>query len=116
MFNFDVMDIINEYEEPKGTPLEYKQYKEYEIPSCRKGQWIFRFPNKHGASVAKRPGSYGYKDDLFEVAVLLFPEEETQDFILDYSTPITDDVIGYLSNENVLEKLEQIKGLEKSED
>jgi hypothetical protein len=46
---------------------------------------------------------------LYEVAVL---KKITDDnYVLCYDTPITDDVIGYLNNEQVIEILEQIKNL-----
>ena len=48
---------------------------------------------------------------LFEVAVL---KKVTDDnYRLCYDTPITDDVIGYLTNEQVIEILEQIKNLKE---
>lgn len=46
---------------------------------------------------------------LFEVAVLIKRTEKNYD--LCYSTPITDDVIGCLNNEEVIEILEKIKNL-----
>ena len=66
---------------------------------------IFKFENGYGASVIKHYGSYGYAEDLFELAVL--------DSIgrLSYDTPITDDVIGHLTNDEVLKLLERIKNL-----
>lgn len=51
---------------------------------------------------------------LFEVAVL---KKVTDDnYRLCYNTPITDDVIGWLTNEQVIEILEQIKELKKGEE
>ena len=75
------------------------------------GQWRFKFENNYGASVIKRWGSYGYMEDQFELAVLYF-DEDGKDCIT-YSTPITDDVIGYLNNDEVLELLEKIKDLKE---
>ena len=49
---------------------------------------------------------------LYEIAVL---KKITDDnYVLCYDTPIADDVIGYLNNEQVIEKLEQIKNLNKN--
>ena len=93
----------DEIENPKGTPLQYDKYKEY-LEEERKGHWWFRFPNNYGASVIKHWGSYGYEEDKFELAVL------HKDMIT-YNTPITDDVIGHLTNDEVLELLEEIKNL-----
>ena len=66
----------------------------------------FKFPNGYGASVIKHFGSYGYEEDLFELAVL-------KNGKLCYDTEITNDVIGYLRNEEVLELLEKIKELKR---
>jgi hypothetical protein len=96
--------------------LQYEDYKKYEVEpesiSCRKldeYNYKFVFPNGYGASVIKHKGSYGYEEDLFELAVL----EKVTDNIygLCFSTEITNDVLGFLSNEEVLELLEQIKNL-----
>ena len=59
--------------------------------------WSYRvyYPNGYGASIIKFKGSYGHLDDLWEVAVLL-------DDKLCYDTPITDDVLGYLTEEEVV--------------
>jgi hypothetical protein len=92
----------------KGTPLEYSKYKEYYVDVEEEWHWVFRFPNDYGASVIKRFGSYGYEEDKFELAVLAYDGESV---ILAYNTPITDDVLGYLTNEEVLELLEKIKCL-----
>lgn len=54
-------------------------------------------------------GSFGFEDDLFELAVLYFDEEGNSH--LSYSTEITDDVIGHLSNEEVMNYLYKIKEL-----
>lgn len=75
------------------------------------GQWRFKFKNNYGASVVKHFGSYGYEQDKFELAVLRFEENGT-DYIT-YNTPITDNVIGWLDNNEVLELLEKIKNLKE---
>lgn len=82
-------------------------FKEYKNRGGRDGeQWIFEFPSKYGASVIKSDYSYGGRDGLFELAVLYNDE-------LCYSTPITDDVIGYLTEDEVsalLDRIEQLEG------
>lgn len=60
-------------------------------------QAIFRFENGYGASVINHSGSYGV-----ELAVLRFTGEGTDDWELCYTTPITDDVIGWIQDENEL--------------
>lgn len=102
-----VFNLKDEFDNPKGTPLVYDDYKKYEVkPRFEKGQWCFEFKNGYGASVIKRYGSYGYGEDLFELAV-------TYNDRLCYSTEITDDVLGYLTNQEVLDTLEKIKNLKK---
>lgn len=68
-------------------------------------QYQFEFDNEFGASVIKHYGSYGYDADLWELAVY------DRDGDLCYSTPITDDVLGYLTDEEVRETLRQIQEL-----
>jgi len=63
------------------------------------------FDNGYGASVVSHQFSYGGKDGLFELAVL------DKNGKLTYDTPITDDVIGYLTPEKVTEILIQIQDL-----
>lgn len=95
--------------EASKTPLKYNKFKKYYIGANTAGQWIFKFNNNYGASIIKHLGSYGYEKDLFELAILYFDEEGKSH--LSYNTPLTDDVIGYLSNNEVMELLEKIKKL-----
>ncbi len=68
-------------------------------------QYLFSFPyNHYGASVIKHPGSYGYEGDQWELAVLYEGH-------LTYDTEITQDVVGYLTDEDVVELLERIQAL-----
>ena len=53
------------------------------------------FENGFGASVVQSDFSYGGKDGLYELAVL---DEKGQ---ITYETPITNDVIGFLNEEEV---------------
>lgn len=69
-------------------------------------QTIYRFPNGYGASVIHSIMIYG-----LELAVLYF-EGDTPHF--SYSTPITNDVVGYISDEeeltNLLNQINSLKG------
>lgn len=67
-------------------------------------RYEFSFDNGYGASVIKNPGSYGVEDDLWELAVL-------KDGHINYDTPITGDVEGYLTDEKVNELLRKIEQL-----
>lgn len=63
------------------------------------------FDNGYGASVVKGPYTYGGKDGLYEMAIL------DSNGNLTYDTPITNDVIGYLSEDEVSNYLKQIQEL-----
>ena len=68
-------------------------------------QRIYRFSNGYGASVVRHEHSYGGGQGLFELAVLDSNDE------LCYDTPITNDVIGWLTHEQVDELLDKISKL-----
>ena len=106
------------------TDLKYDKYKKYEVEVPKHNLLIeldnmgwkhyehrFKFPNNYGASVVKHIGSYGATKDLFELAVLKF-EENGQSYLC-YDTPITDDVLGWLTNKDVLNYLKKIKHLRR---
>jgi hypothetical protein len=63
------------------------------------------FDNGYGASVIIGPHTYGGEDGLYELAVL------GKDKKLTYDTSVTDDVEGYLSEDDVTRLLEQIQKL-----
>ena len=83
-------------------------------------QRIYRFNNNYGASVVRRSyvsleypypqhGSYGYLDGLWELAVIEWEDEN--EWHIAYDTPITDDVLGWLGEEEVAATLELIRAL-----
>ena len=63
------------------------------------------FDNGFGVSVVSHSYSYGGRDGLYEVAVLDSNDELT------YDTPVTNDVIGYLTEEDVTDVLKQVQEL-----
>lgn len=63
------------------------------------------FENGYGASIVSHSMSYGGKDGLYEIAVLNKEGE------IVYDTPITNDVIGYLTEDEVTEILNNIEKL-----
>ena len=63
------------------------------------------FENGYGASIVKGPHTYGGDEGLYELAVL---DSEGK---LTYETPITDDVEGYLTEDEVTKLMEQIQNL-----
>jgi hypothetical protein len=69
-------------------------------------QCIVQFPNGYGASIVQGQYTYGGPEGLYEIAVFGKNGE------ISYETPITDDVLGYLSEEAVEKTLTDIKNLD----
>ncbi|MGN6438499.1 MAG: hypothetical protein ACTHMM_18290 [Agriterribacter sp.] len=67
--------------------------------------YTFKAENGYGASIVKHTFSYGNESGLWELAVLDASGK------LCYDTPITNDVLGYLSETEVNETLEKISAL-----
>ena len=67
-------------------------------------QAIVVFPNGYGASIVCHPFSYGGPEGLYEIAVLDGQR-------ITYDTPITSDVLGYLSTKDVEKTLADIEAL-----
>ena len=74
-------------------------------------QRLYRFSNNRGASVIQSRYSYGSQEGKWELAVLTFTGEDVTNFFIDYTTPLTDDVLGYLSEEEVDDLLGQVEAL-----
>jgi hypothetical protein len=77
-------------------------------------QKIYFFPNGYGASVVQHDFSYGNESGLWEAGVIVFDEEG--DYYLTYETSVTDDVIGFLTWEEVEEILLEIQRLEPEDE
>ena len=67
-------------------------------------QHAYKFQNGYGVIVIQNKYSKGYKEGLYELAVL-------EGWGLCYSTPITSNTIGYLSADKVAEHLSRIEKL-----
>jgi hypothetical protein len=80
--------------------LEFKQDIQRGLNTAR-----VMFDNGYGASVVVGPYTYGGEDGLYELAVL------DSNGKLTYETPITNDVEGYLTEDDVTKLLEQIQSL-----
>jgi hypothetical protein len=65
------------------------------------------FDNGYGASIVQSSFSYGGNQELYELAII-------KDNDICYDTPITDDVLGYLTEEQVTDYLRQIQELDNA--
>ena len=69
-------------------------------------QCIIQFPNGYAASIVQGPYTYGGDKGLYELAVF------GKDGQITYDTPITNDVLGYLSEGQVEKTLLDIQNLD----
>lgn len=69
-------------------------------------QCIVQFSNGYGASIVQGPHTYGGANGLYEIAVFGKNGQIT------YDTPITNDVLGHLSEQEVEKTLMDIKNLD----
>ncbi len=72
---------------------------------------VYKFENGYGASVIRTKYSYGYNLGLWEIACIIFVNDE--DYEISYNNNVTDDVIGHLNWEDVeviLERINNLKG------
>jgi len=87
------------FDNPTETPIH---------PLGADTKWrLYEFPNGWGASVVSGFYSYGGPAGLWELAVT-----EGLRGALSYSTPITDDVVGYLDEDGVEDLLRRISELD----
>lgn len=99
----------------KNLNLNYDGFENYLVkkaPLFDGIQYLFKFDNGYGGSVIKNYGSYGSDEDLWELAVVKYIDPDNVDqFVLVYDTDITNDVEGYLTDEDVVNLLSQIRDL-----
>ena len=88
----------------KFSELKFEQWPDMGGIFCR-----IQFENGYGASIVKHQYSYGGKDGLYELAVT------DKDGQLTYETSVTNDVLGYLSEEDVERHVNEIKNLQPNE-
>ncbi len=90
----------------KFSDLEFKSHPA--VPGEEAIHALSFFPNGYGVSVVRFPGSYGYEEGLYEVAVL---KGTADDYELCYDTHITDDVMGHRDEEDVENIIEEVFAL-----
>jgi hypothetical protein len=85
---------------------QFKDYIEFG-GFIRYPQTVYKFPNGYGASVIER---YRFEEACIEIAVIKF--RKNGDWVIDYSTPITDGLIRVSNLEerdNVLQRIFDLK-------
>lgn len=87
------------------------EFKEHSAGDGYHGKLFF--DNGYGVSVVRfkingRYGSYTNTDNQWELAVIFGNENEWE---ITYNTPITNDVIGYLSSDEVTEIMKKVQEL-----
>ena len=91
---------------------EYKTFKDLEfVPTEEFLNGIIttcHFDNGYGVSVVRHRYSYGNGLNLFELAIIDKSGEIT------YSTPITDDVLGYLNEDGVSDTMIKVQRLDNN--
>ena len=91
---------------------EYKTFKDLEFTPTEEFLSVVRstchFDNGYGVSVVRHRYSYGNGLNLFELAVI----DKEGDIV--YSTPITDDVLGYLSEDDVSDTMIKVQRLDNN--
>jgi hypothetical protein len=90
----------------KFTNLQFKPHPNYRHKDGI--QALHFFPNGYGVSVVRCPESYGFADDLYEVAVLKGVSEKWE---ICYDTPVTDDVLGHRDEQDIENIMEEIQAL-----
>ena len=88
---------------------DYKTFKDLEfIPTEQFLDGVkstFHFDNGYGVSVVRHRFSYGNKLGLYELAIL----DKNNDLV--YNTPITNDVLGYLNEDEVSNTMIKVQRL-----
>ena len=69
------------------------------------------YDNHYGVSVVRGPYTYGGRKGLYELAVIHMGPEDKESTIV-YNTPITNDVMGYLTPEDVTRIMKQVSELD----
>ena len=89
-----------------------EKLKYTEKPTNGGTQRLYKFKNNYGASVVQSQFSYGGDEGLWELAVIIYDDKD--DWSLTYDTPVTNDVMGRLTWDEVEKTLKQIEKLKEN--
>ena len=71
----------------------------------------YRFPNGYGAYVVNNSNIYGVEEVFYSIAVLKYHSDDNDDHTIDYETPVTNDVIGWVHADDLDKHLAKIESL-----
>lgn len=99
----DALQFTGALEGSEAGWSKYTPYRQDTGPMGDGIQYLFRFPNGYGASLINHSGSYGN-----ELAVI---EWMGANYDLVYDTPVTGDVLGWLTPAQIESTLDAIAAL-----
>lgn len=82
---------------------------EHDEDDMTESAWHF-YDNNYGVSVVRGPYTFGGNIGLYELAIIYMAPEDKESRIC-YDTPITNDVMGYLTPEDVTKIMKQVSEL-----
>jgi hypothetical protein len=89
----------------KFTDLKFEPHPNYKTSGV---QAKYFFSNDYGVSVVRSPGSYGFTEGLYEVAVLKGTENNWK---ICYDTPVTYDVLGHRDEQDIENIMKEVSSL-----
>ena len=86
-------------------------FSNLEFETDELGEQAFHiFDNHYGVSVVRGPYTYGGRKGLYELAVVYMAPEDKESQLV-YDTPVTNDIMGYLTPDNVTDIMAQVEAL-----
>ena len=103
MLGIDVIELLNKYD------LDYQTFEDIKFRPYMDGVHAkLLFTNGYGVSIIKHEYSYGGPKGFYELAVI----NSEGDVV--YDTPITDDVIGWLTPKDITDLMIQVQDLKST--
>jgi hypothetical protein len=86
-------------------------FSNLEFETDELGEQAFHiFDNHYGVSVVRGPYTYGGRKGLYELAVVYMAPEDKESQLV-YDTPVTNDIMGYLTPDNITDVMAQVEAL-----